>query len=98
MQRTRMAIRRYRCRLRFSRKLLIRFQPKRGSRGGGLPRGVLDMRFLGCGLLLALILAVLANPAVAVTAPGPDAFGYSVATTAFSFIDITNAAHVLYFA
>jgi Bacterial Ig domain len=57
------------------------------------------MRFLGCCLLLALILAAFQSlPALAVTAPGPDAFGYSVATTAFSFIDITNAAHVLYFA
>jgi hypothetical protein len=57
------------------------------------------MKFLGCGLLAALILVWFHSlPALAVTAPGPDAFGYSVATTASSFIDITNGAHVLYFA
>jgi Bacterial Ig domain len=94
-----MAILQYRCRLRFSRKLLLQFKLKRGSCGGGLPRGVSEMRFLGCGLFPALILAFFQSIAAhAVTAPGPDAFGYSVATTAFSFIDITNGAHVLYFA
>ena len=57
------------------------------------------MRLPGCGLFPALILACLTAPGVkAVTAPGPDAFGYSAAVTAdFSFVDITNAAHVLYF-
>jgi hypothetical protein len=38
-------------------------------------------------------------PARSATAPGPDAFGYSVATTtAFSFTQITNGLRVLYFA
>src|SRR5262245_39276864 len=48
------------------------------------------------GLFVALFLASFSVRSA--TAPGPDSFGYSAAvTTAFSFIDITNGAHVLYF-
>jgi len=51
-------------------------------------------------LFPALVLALFHSlPGRAATAPGPDAFGYSVAaTTAFSFTNITNVAtRVLYF-
>src|SRR5215475_14265279 len=58
------------------------------------------MRLLRCRLFAVLILALFhLNSARPATAPGPDAFGYSVAvTTAFSFVEITNGARVLYFA
>ena len=51
------------------------------------------------GLFLALILAFFHSiPARSATAPGPDFFGYSVATTmAFSFTNIANGGRVLYF-
>jgi hypothetical protein len=50
--------------------------------------------------LLAFILAFLPLlPVRSVPPPGPDAFGYSVATTpAFSFTNITDATRVLFFA
>src|SRR5262245_11224292 len=51
------------------------------------------------GLLLAFILSLFHSiPARSVTPPGPDAFGYSVATTtAFSFTDSTDGTRVLFF-
>jgi hypothetical protein len=48
--------------------------------------------------LAVLLVSFHSNPAPAATAPGPDAFGYSVATTAaYSFTDITNGTRVLFF-
>jgi len=51
------------------------------------------------GLVLGLILVCLRQvPTQAATASGPDAFGYSVATTsAFSFTNITDGTRVLFF-
>ena len=51
-----------------------------------------------CWLLTLILASFPWLPARCVTAPGPDAFGYSVAaTTAFSFTNITDGNHVLYF-
>jgi len=51
-----------------------------------------------CWLLTLILASFPWLSARGVTAPGPDAFGYSVAaTTAFSFTNITDGNHVLYF-
>ena len=72
---------------------------ERGSRADGLPCRVSERRLLRRGLfpvLLALLNSIQAYSAIA---PGPDAFGYSAGiTTAFTFTNITNGTHVLYFA
>src|SRR5262249_12570057 len=100
MPRTRTATHQRRRRFRFSRNLSSHPTSQRGGAAGAAPPQRFEMRPLPRGVLLVLVLVLFHSmPARSTLAPGPDAFGYSAAvTTAFSFLEITNAAHVLYFA
>ncbi len=68
--------------------------------GSQWKRTLVARRPLGLVLLAVVLLQFTPGKATAASAPGPDAFGYTVAqTTNFSFLQITNlgSTHVLYF-